>query len=312
MYARPLFPGQHKHPGSQGWLEEIEQTRKVHGWKEVLFSRVGALLGEWGRDLKRIGYRINETQIQFKFPIGSMFSFKPLRVMFVQFNVWEPITKRPGTRVVRFGPNTASLMVLVRVLKSDGGDEWYLLARKKYQFAAQEHFVEFSRGYLPGKMDSDMGWALLDRDFPGFRVNGQLQESVENIRHTQLGRGVKENTAEYNNSAFSHLIVVTLSRHLSKDELKDLLVKASLEKEYGGNSDYPDPGKLDGSDLVCEPMVFELSEAARLLNAHLEEGGEVRSPFFGEQYSLDCWMKFLALFGWQFPDAAPKRSVLEV
>ena len=303
-----------RHQGSEGWREEIEKTRRVPHWKDELLSRAGALLGEWGRDVRRIGYKINETQIQHEFPISSLFSFKPLHVLFVQFNTWEPITKKPGTRVVRFGPNTACLMVLVKnPLESGEGYEWLLLARRKYQFAAgQQHFTEFSRGFTPGKMDSDQGCHLFDRDFPGFRVNGQGADFVENVFHTQLGRGVFENTGEYNNKASKHLIVVTLKRHLSKDELKAVLVAGRLEAEYRDNPDYPDLSELDGRDLVSEPMVFELTEAAKLLNAHLEGDKEACETQFGEVYSLSCWEHFLTLYGHQFPDITPKECTLPV
>lgn len=304
MGKRNLFPGQDKHPGNSLWLEEVKKTSQVPGWKEKLITRVNGVLSSFGGRLRRIGYRINEIQIQHDVPIASFFSFLPLKIAWVQFNTWDPFTKKPGTRVLRFSDDTASLIGLVKSPKEDGGYDWYLLARKKYQFGVQDQFVEFSRGWVPGNLPNEMGWAILDRDYPG------LRDIAAKMYHTQLGKEVWENTAEFTNKISHHLIIITLKTSMTKEELKEKVVVKRLEQEYKEVPGYPDPSHFNERDLVSEPMVFDLDEAAKLLNVHLVVKDEVRQPIYGENYSISCWTRFLSLYGGQFPHLMPKSGEL--
>lgn len=312
MNKKPLFSGQNKHPGNEQWLEEIETTQAQEGWKDELLSRVRAVLGKHGSEISKVGYKINETQIQYESPINAMFSFKPLKVMWVQYNTYDPFTKKPGTRTVRYGPETASLMVLVKNPKPDGSFDWYLLARKKYQIAIQSHSVEFSRGWVPDETkDSNMGWYLFDRDFPGFRVNGVGADFVKSIYCTSITQPVWENTGEANDHISQHLIIVTLNRHLGKNELKEILVKECLKKEYLDKPGYFDLNKLDHNDLTSEPMIYDLVEAAKFLNTSFsEKKTDENSSVLNEKFSCFCWNSFLSSFGWQFPEIMPEKRVL--
>lgn len=299
MSQRNLFPGQNKHPGNTLWREEVAKTSQIPGWQEKLLERINGVLSSFGGRIRRVGYCIDEVQIQHDVPIASFFSFQSLRLAWVQFNTWDPFSKKPGTRVLRFSEDTAALMLLVRSPKENGEYDWYLLARKKYQFGTGEHFVEFSRGWVPGCQANEMGWYLLDRDFPG------LRSLAKGIYHTQLGEAVWENTAEFNNKTSYHLIVVTLAKPTTKEELRDILVRERVKKEYQGVHGYSDLDRFDGDDLVSEPMVFDLEKAAMYLNEHLT--GKPEKPFFGEAYSLSCWTRFLALCGKRFGHLAPQK-----
>jgi len=301
MKKKPLYSGQDKHPANPLWIEEVQKTSEIPGWKENLLTRVNATLSSFGgRILKKIGFRIDEVQLQYDAPILAFFSFlsqdDPEKVAWVQFRTWDPFTKKPGTRTLRFSPETACLMVLVRSPHQDGSYDWYLLARKKYQFGVQEHFIEFSRGWLPDIPASQAGWFLLDRDYPG------LRNLAKKINHRQLDE-VWENTAEFTNKISYHVIVVTLDKPLNKEQLKKLLVKERLKKEWEEGYD-----QLDETDLVQEPKVFDLEEAASLLNSHLV--GNAKKPLFGENYSLSCWSRFLAICGKRFPHLLPDECFL--
>lgn len=295
MTAKNRSPGK-KHRGSSSWLKEVKKTSGSPGWKGELLDRVNSYLSGFTGELRNVGVRINQVQIQYESPIASFFSFNPLKVAWVQFRTYGPFKKEEGIRAVRFSGDTAALMVLVRSPKKNGDYDWYLLARSKYQFAAGEHFIEFSRGWTPDAPASEAGWYLFDRDFPGLRGRGK-------IFHTQLGSSVWENNAEFTSKISYHLVVVTLNEPLTKQEIKKFLVDQRIVKEYEGYPEYKNV-KLDEKDLVSEPMVFDLAQAADYLNAHLTSE-DPKESLFGENFSLSCWTRFLALCGSKFPDLAP-------
>lgn len=275
------------------WRAEKELTQGKQGWKEEILNTVKAYLRlakaeSWA---DKVGFKKNEVQIQFNDPVLQVLKYVPLGLMWVQFNTWDSQTKNPATRVVRFGPDVASLMVLVK-----SGNKMYLLARRKYQFAGKDSFTEFSRGWIEGAMKDDQGWKLLERDFPGLKGN----PLVSSITERQMGSPVWENNAEYANKISHHLIVVTLNKEMGKNELEKLLVEAKLHQEYPDGS----LENLGKEDLVSQPVVLEIEEAAKLLNAHLT-GKETPLALFGERFSIDCWSRFLTLFGRQFPNLLP-------
>ena len=299
-----LYPGQDKHRGNPLFLEEVKKTMQNPRWKEELLSRVNNFLRSYTGKIRQVGSRINEVQLRYDFPIASFFSFQPLKAAWIQFNVWEPFSKKDGTRVLRFSEPTGCLMMLIRSPKESGDWNWYLLARKKYQFGVGSHIVEFTRGWVTRNKPNEMGWALMDRDYPGLRD----ANFVAGIFHTMLGNEVWENTAEFTNKTSYHVVVVTLAKSMTKEELKNLLVREKLKREYEGVQGYANLGRLDETDLVSEPMVFELVKAAEYLNAHLT--GKTVKPFFGEAYSLACWSRFLAVCGKRFSYLMPNTCEL--
>lgn len=299
------FRGAQKHRKPNPlWLDEMEETNQISNWKEELLGRINRRLSTALGEIKNVGHHIGAIQFQYDNPIERITEYLKLKIAWVTFNVWNPYTKEAGERTLRFGPDTAGLMVLVRSPKKtgDGEFDWYLLSRSKYQLAVQNHFVEISRGW-------DDGWFLLDRDFPGLHNKGKRAECVKSIRHIQMGAPILENTAEFMNDTSDHLIVVTLAKPMTKEELKEMLVRARIEKEYGENDNYPDLSILDGSDLLSKPMVFDLEEAAKHLNGHVT-GKEDRTSMFGETFSVRVWTHFLSLYGKEFPDLQPQTTPL--
>lgn len=286
-----------RHPD---WENEKKITQNMPKWREQLLSRVSAILGEWGQWADKVGFKPNETQIQYEKPIDSYFSYGPLDVLWVRFNTYDPITKRPATRSVRFGPNTATLMVLLKVPQGDSF-KWYLLARRKYQFAGKDHFTEFSRGWIKGIPDEDYGWKLFERDFPGLKDH----PSVCSIFEEQMGNSVLENDAEFSNLTSEHLIVVELKPGTDVNQIRKDLVDAKLRQEYG--NEYSQ--NLDEDDLVSKPVVYELDEAAKLLNAHISKVVGAVCALFGERFSQSCWKTFLSLHGVQFSHLMPISEV---
>jgi hypothetical protein len=88
---------------------------------------------------------------------------------------------------------------------------------------------------------------------------------------------------------------------IGKDELEKLLVNAKLSQEFPDES----PVNIDKRDLTSQPVVLEIEEAAKLLNAHLI-GRETPLALFGENFSITCWSRFVALYGSQFPNLTPE------
>lgn len=283
----------YRHPD---WEAEKDITKNQPKWKENLLSRVSALLGEWGSWADKVGFRSNEVQIQYKNPIDSYFSYTPLGVLWVRFNTWDPQTKRPATRAVRFGPDTATLMVLVKI-PNGKSYEWYLLARKKYQFAGKDLFVEFSRGWMKaGIKIENYGWKLFERDFPGLREN----PSVASIYEERMGNPIWENDADLANKTSKHLIVIEMLPGTDIDQIQKELVDAKLHQENG--EDYPD--YLDEDDLVSKPVVFTMDDAASLINSHIMNDENAKLAMFGEDFTEKCWDRFMNIHGWQFPQYA--------
>lgn len=280
----------YRHPD---WRAEKELTRNQPGWKKDLLSRVAALLGEWSSWADKVGFRTNEVQIQYKNPVDSYFSYSPLGLLWVRFNTWDSQRKNPATRAVRFGPDTAILMVLVKI-PNGKSFEWYLLARKKYQFAGKDLFIEFSRGWIKkGTKIEDYGWKLFERDFP------RLKESpdVTSVYEERMGNLVWENNAELGNKISKHLIVLEMRPGTDIDQIRKNLADAKLHQEYGDDC----PDFLDEDDLVSQPVVLAMDEAVNLMNAHVANENGARLALFGEDFSQRCWDRFLNLHGWQFP-----------
>lgn len=289
------------YPRHPDWEAEKELTRNESNWKEKLLTRVGAVLGEWGSWADKVGYKTNEVQIQFKKPIDSFFSYSPLDVLWVRFNTWDPQTKRPSTRAVRFGPPTATLLLLVKVPKGNSF-EWFLLTRKKYQFASKEMSTEFSRGWVKGTMNNDQGWKLLERDFPGLKGD----PSVVSISEQQLGSSVWENNAEHANKNSQHLIVIEMRPGTTASEIEKILISNKLRQEYKEN--YSET--LGREDLNSTPVVMPIEEAAKLLNAHVSGSENAKLAQFGEEFSISCWTKFLSLYGHQFRNLMPDQKTI--
>lgn len=301
MGKKNLYPGQDRHPGNDLFLEEVRRTRDKAQWKEELLGRVNAELAPFGGSRSKVGHRIDEVQIQQRFSTNTKIIFEDLGIAWVQFNTYDPYTKKPAYRTLRFSPDPGCLMLLVRSPKDDGDYDWYLLARKKYQFGAEKHLIEFSRGWIPDCQPNEMGWDLMDRDFPG------LRDIAINIHHTQLGSAPWENTAEFANKISYHIIVVTLAKPMTKEELKKRLVQVRIRYEYEGKPGYSNLDRLAKNDLVSEPMVFDLEEAAGYLNAHLTDDPEATDVFFNEDFSRACWTAFLSTCGWKhFPHLMPE------
>ena len=280
----------------QDWEDEKKETEGNPGWSDDLLKRVAATLGTWGNWADKVGKKKDEIQIQFVDPINSLFSYKPLGLLWVQFNTYDPVTKKPSTRVVRFGPDTTVLIVLVK-----SGKNMFLLARRKYQLAAKEHMNEFSRGWVKGAMANDQGWKLFERDLPGLKGN----PVVSSISEKNMGSPIWENDAEHANKISYHLVVVTLKEDIGKDDLGKMLTRAKLEQEYPNeNAD-----DLSKDDLKSQPVVFEIEKAAKFLNAHVT-GKEAPLALFGEDFSQKCWTKFLAIYGRQFSNLLPEQGEL--
>ncbi len=308
MGQKNLFPGEDKHRGSSEWRKEVKQTRQIPDWEQKLLERVNGIVPSLTGNVRKVGSRIDEVQVQYDRPISAFYGFQNLDIAWVQLNVWEAFTKTAGVRTLRFSPDTASLMVLVRSPKEEGNEDydWFLLARKKYQIGVGAHFVEFSRGWAQQGPKNNAGWNLFDRDFPGLRD----PDLVEGLFHTQLGSEIWENTAEFINKTSKHLVLVTLKKPMQKLELEEFLVREKVKKEYK-DREYPNLETLGKDDLMSRPMVFELEEAANLLNAHLTEE-DPKIPYFGETFSLSCWSQFLATCGHKFPGLAPNTCKLPI
>jgi len=282
------------------WVRMREELKNKPNWREDVLGRVRAVLGQWGGWADKIGSGINETEIDASTPINSLFSYQPLDLLYVQFNTHDPITKNDSTRVVRYGPNDAVLMVLVKVPDGDSF-KWCLLVRRKYQFAGKDLFVEFSRGWVEKADQKDLGWKLFERDFPGLKDN----PIVDSISEEMMGSPVYENNSDKSNKISHHLIIVTLKDSMECGDVQKLLVENKLIQ------DYPDEnlGNLDPKALTSFPMVMELTEAAKLLNNHLS-GKEEKLALFGENFSVNCWSRFLSLHGRQFPELLPESVEL--
>lgn len=276
----------------------MQETEGIPDWKAKLLTRLAAALGQWGSWADKVGFNTNEMQIKFKNPIASMFAFEPLDLLWVQFNVLDPQTKKSAKQVVRFGSDTAVVMTLVKV-PHQGSFKWYMLARKKYQFAAKDLFFEVTRGWVPGAKNEDQGWKLFERDYPGLKGN----PIVAGIREQMIGNPVWENNAQFSNKISYHLVVVELKSEVSGEDLEKLLVTEKLMQEYPGEN----LDNLTAKDLKSQPLVLELETAATHLNAHLTRKDK-KLFLFGENYSGAIWAKFLSLWGYQFPHLMPERA----
>lgn len=292
------------HRGSDVWRDEVKITSQISGWEESVIRRINMAVGPHANWIKQVGRNINEMQIQFDAPIKyPIQKYDDLELYWVEFNTYEPITKKPSTRTVRFSWDTGTIMVLVRSPKEDGNYDYYLLGRRKYHIPAQGHVIEFDRGWTLGKRFTDAGLFLFNRDFASLETLGK-------VWHTELGNSVYENDAEFCNFHGCHLFLVTLDKPMSKDDLKSFLVEKCLEKEYANRrEEYPDLSLLGIQDLVNEPVVMELADAAKALNAHVA-GQNAKSWLFGEDFSIKCWARFLALYGDQFPHLKPEQRRL--
>lgn len=279
-------------------LAEMQDTEGIRDWKQQLLARIGSALGPWKDWAKKVGTGKNEMQIRYKKPIAGMFSFDPLDLLWIQFNVLEPQTKEHGTQVVRFGPNTAVLMALVKVPHGDSF-KWYMLARKKYQFAAGDLFFEESRGWIPDA-GQQQGIGLLNRDFPGL----QSSEFVKRIDEQAIGNQVWENNSQYSNKISYHLIVVETKEKVDKEFLQAFLSEEKIKQDYNGKN----LEGLTAKDLKSQPLVIEIEEAAKYLNAHTFTGEEEDSFRFGENFSGNIWARFLGRYGWQFPTLMPEHG----
>ncbi len=275
--------------------EEIRSTEGNPDWRDDLLTEVGASLGQWKSWATQVGTGKNEMQIRFVNPISAQFSFMDLNTRYVQFRILKPQTKQDSTMVVRFGPDTAAVMTLVKVPSESGNFKWYLLARRKYQFAAKDLFIEFSRGWIKDSSERP-GMYLFHRDFPGLEGN----PLVASITEHKIGSPYWENNAQFANKVSHYLVVVEMKAEIGKDELQKLLIEAKLYQEYPVEK----LEDLDAKDLTSYPMVFELEDAAKHLNAHLKGIGD-KLIFFGENFSIVCWSMFLSLWGKQFPHLLP-------
>lgn len=279
------------------WIQ-LRESLKNKPWQDQLLTGLKGFLGFWKWDkwASRVGSSLNQIEIDSRKPIESFFSFDPLRHLFVKYNVFEPNTKNPGTRTVFYTGDTGVLMVLVKV--PDGESfKWYLLARRKDQFAAKDLFFEFFRGYLDGSTAEDRGWRIFERDLSGLKDN----PLVASIYEQKMVNPVFEDNAFRVNKITRHLIVVTLNQAVGKDELQSMLVEARLKVEY------PDESDIDSKYLTSYPLVMELDEAAKILNSY-SELREENLAFFGENFSVTSWAMFLSRWGWQFPHLMPEKG----
>ena len=313
------FKGAEKHGKGvdPAWLAELAITRKIKGWENALLGQINLRLKNFDGAIQRVGRNIGDIQFQFSAPIKQVAEYisevnTKLSVAWVTFRTWNPITRKKGEHTLRFGPDTACAMVLVRSPKLNGGGfDWYLLARSKYQLAVQNKFVEFSRGWDIGDPPSDAGWTLLRRDFPGLAEgNSGAEALVKSIKHQPMGGPVHENTAEFMNDTSDHLIVVTLSKHMGIEALRELLITAKVEQEYGEREEYPELSLLEAEDLFSQPMAFTLEEAAKHLNANLADMGTEAGSMFREVFTMRAWRHFLAVYGDEFPQVKPQTKPL--
>lgn len=291
------------HRGSDTWRDEIKVTSEIPGWEDSVIRRINKAVGPHAGWIKQVGRGTNEIQIQFDEPIHyPIQSFNDLDIYWVEVNTYDAITKKPGTRTIRFSWDTGTIMVLVRSPKENGYD-YYLVARRKYHIPAQGHVTEFDRGWAFGKRFVDAGWHLFERDFASL-------EEIGKVWYDSLGDSVLENDAEFCNYHGCHLFLITLDKPMTKGDLASFLVQKSLEKEYANRrNEYPDLSVLTGKDLASEPVVMDLSEAALALNAHLE-GKNAKKWLFGEDFSIKCWTRFQSLYGGQFPELMPTSRLL--
>ncbi len=278
--------------------EEMRQTAEDAQWREHLLSDIRGALGSWKSWADKVGTGKNEMQIRFVEPINAQFSFKELNLKWVQFRVLSPQKKEDTTQVVRFGPDTAICMVLVKVPRGTSF-KWLALARRKYQFAGKDLFIEFSRGWIKDSTDNP-GVALFKRDFPGLVESSQVAKVTEH----SMGKPVWENNAQYANKISYHLVVVELSQEMENSEIQKLLTDSKIAQEYPGEK----TEDFNGHDLQSSPMVYDIEEVAKHLNAHLKND-EDKLAFFGENYSISIWSRFLSLWGSQFPHLLPKQAV---
>lgn len=286
-------------PLHSDWVSEREQTQNVGNWRTNLLSRIGALNNAAKDWADYVGHGIREIQIRFEQPVNAQFSFETQKeapnLTWAQINVWEPNTKRQGTRVIRFAPDSGVLMALVKV-HTDTGFQFYLLFRQKYQFAGKAHFFEFPRGWVKSDV-KNRGKDILERDFPGVVGNPM----VSDIQESMLGATVWENNAEYSNKITHHLVVITLRKGVGIHQFKDMLIQERLKKEYPGKHGY------SSEFLTITPSLISLPEAAEALNSHLSDDPNLHY-FFGENYSIETWTRFLAIHGKQFPDLVPAQA----
>jgi hypothetical protein len=299
-----MMPGEgvkmsNRPPLHPDWAAERNQTRNKGDWRKDLLTRIAGI-SQWAAAWATwVGSGLHETQIRFDKPVNSLFSFDQLDLVWVQFKVWEPNTKNPGTRVVRFGPDVGAIFCVVKVPREDGTFEYYCLARQKYQLGGKDLFFEFTRGWVPGSTSSDRGAKLLERDFPGISRSPLVSE----IKQKELGHPIFENNAEFCNLLTSHLMVITLAQGVSIDDFYTMLVTERARAEYENIS----PLELDPEFLKVKPVLMELGVAAKHLNAQLT-GLQGKKAFFGENYSMGLWTRFLALHGWQFPELFPEKG----
>lgn len=276
--------------------EEMRLTAGNPTWREDLLKEVGSSLGKWKGWATKVGTGKNEMQIRFVEPIAAQFSFPNLNLRWVQFRTLQAQTKHDTTQVVRFGPDTAVTMVLVKV-PYQGSFKWLMLARRKYQFAGKDLFIEINRGWGSADVSDDQhGLEIFKRDYPGFAE----QDIVKSVTHHLVGTPVWENNAQYANMISYHLVVVELKGEIGNEQLQKLLVEEKIKQEYPGEK----LEDFEANDLVSCPIVFDLPDAARYLNAHLN-GKPEKLAFFGENYSIAMWSRFLSLYGNQFPSVLP-------
>lgn len=284
-------------PFHTDWIRERQETKDVADWRGDLLSRVGSLsryAREWAT---QVGHGSHEIQIQYERPINASFSFDRPDLVWTQLKVWEPNTKKPGTRVIRFGPDTGVLMCLVKV-PTEHGFDWYLLFRRKYQLAGKALFFEYSRGWTPGSTNEDRGRGILERDFPGIVGSPMVAE----IKESKLGAPVWENNAELSNKITHHLIVITLQKGVGIHEFGEMLTEERVKEEF---SEYR--FDIEREFLTTTPTLLPLNEAAEVLNSHLTDDPNLHY-FFGENFSVGTWTRFLAIHGRQFPHLMPKAS----
>lgn len=281
------------------WIAERALTRNKARWRDELLTRVGAINNHSKEWATHVGSGVHQTQLQYDFPVSNFFSYPELGLVWAQLRVWEPNTKRPGTRVIRFGPDTGVLMVLIKVPNEKGSFDMFLLARRKYQLAGKGLFFEFARGWSPGSTKEDRGWKILEKDFPGVKDS----PLVASIKETKLGCPIWENNSELSNKITHHLVVVTLRDGVTIDNFKRMLVWERVKFEYLNEN----PMEFDSDFLTVNPIVLQLTMAAELLNNSLIEQEET-SNLFGENFSISTWTRFLALHGWQFPEIQPERA----
>lgn len=286
------------------WVHEREELANKANWREAILSVVADVVSKKGHSLSNVGSGVHEIQLRpvnledSMSPIVSMSSYFTLGLTWLELAVWEANTKKPGTRMVRFGPDVGVVMTLVKVPNSDSTWTWYLVCRRKYQLAGSDLFFEFTRGWIKDATDEDRGRKLVERDYPG------LTALAASVRVEHMGTPVWENNAEFANKISHDLVVITMTKHISKEDLQKLLVTERAKIEY---PDSQEPERIDGIWLTTCPWVMEIHEAGKFLNAHLEGTAE-KLAFFGENYSMNAWGRFLSRWSWQFPDLVPAKG----